>query len=334
MIARVIALFAGLFTLVNLLGNLMWPGFDASIWWISFEKLPVWFSQSALAVFAVTMLAFALWPRPGPGRSLFTAAVALIFAGAAFVNAFGFYRLAAADRISAGFPIPFSLVVFAGMLFLARAAWRADYKPGNIGFAPVAAGAALLALLFPLCLMLFFGNTDYRCPADAVVVFGARAYAKGRLSDALEDRIRTACDLYHSGMAKRLILSGGKGDGDVTEASAMRRYALRHGVAANDIFIDDNGLNTEATVRDTLPLLHRLGAHRVLAVSHFYHLPRVKLAYERAGIDVYTVPAHQAHILVKLPLNMAREAAAFWAYYFKQRPQKGLDQYDLNLVSG
>jgi hypothetical protein len=35
---------------------------------------------------------------------------------------------------------------------------------------------------------------------------------------------------------------------------------------------------------------------------------------------VCTVPAHQAHLLGQMPFNMAREVAAFWAYYLKQKP--------------
>ena len=88
----------------------------------------------------------------------------------------------------------------------------------------------------------------------------------------------------------------------------MRRYALEHGVREADIFIDDNGVNTEATVRDTVPLLRRWGARRVLAVSHFYHLPRIKLAYQRAGIDVFTVPSRQGHLLSQMLYNMARRS--------------------------
>ena len=41
-----------------------------------------------------------------------------------------------------------------------------------------------------------------------------------------------------------------------------------------DILRDARGINTEATVRNTLALRPR----RVLAVSHFYHLPRIKMS--------------------------------------------------------
>jgi uncharacterized SAM-binding protein YcdF (DUF218 family) len=206
------------------------------------------------------------------------------------------------------------------LVWIARAAWQESPDDRHIHWGIIAGGSVCLFALFPLALMLFFGNTDYRRPADAVVVFGARTYADGRLSDALQDRIRTACDIYRAGLAKRLVLSGGRGDGVVTEAEAMRDYALKHGVRAEDIFIDNLGVNTEATVRDTAPLFQQWHARRILAVSHFYHLPRVKLAYQRAGVEVYTVPARQQRFLGKIPYNMAREVAAFWDYYLKEKP--------------
>jgi uncharacterized SAM-binding protein YcdF (DUF218 family) len=317
---RGFALFVALLTVLNLIGNLLWPGFDASIWWISFGALPSWVAQVLLALFALMMLAFALWPRPGPRMLLAIAAASAVFAAVALVNAATFYWLVAKGRISAGVPVPFTLVIAAGLVLVARAAYGERRVARPQDWRRVALGACFWFALFPLALMFFFGNTDYRRPADVAVVLGARVYADGRMSDALEDRIRTGCELYRAGLAKRLVLSGGAGDGPVSEAGAMRRYALAHGVPEQDIFVDDHGRNTEATVRDTVPLFRQWGARRVLAVSHFYHLPRVKLAYQRAGFNVCTVPARQARLLLKLPYNMAREVAAFWSYYFRERP--------------
>jgi len=74
-------------------------------------------------------------------------------------------------------------------------------------------------------------------------------------------------------------------------------------------------LNTQATVRNSKPILRNLNASRILVVSHFYHLPRIKLAYQRAGLDVYTVPAKESYLLRQMPYNMAREVAALWVYY-------------------
>jgi vancomycin permeability regulator SanA len=173
------------------------------------------------------------------------------------------------------------------------------------------------ALVFPVLQMFCFGKTDYRRFADAAVVLGARAYADGRPSDALSDRVRTACGLYKEGLVHKLIFSGGPGDGPVSESQAMKRMALKLGVKAEDIVLDERGVNTRATVRNTEVLFRELHVSRVLVVSHFYHLPRVKMAYHQAGTEVYTVPARESYLLRQLPYNMAREIAAFWTYYLR-----------------
>ena len=321
MTARIFALFIGLFTLINLLGGLLWPGFDANPLWIRFgHVLPEWLTNSLLAISAMFLVKFAFQNRRRGERSRFTAVLAVGLAIIALLNTISFYRLLAMGKIEAGFPLPMSLAVCGALILIAHSAWSEAQTDARSRWWLVAASGVCLLTLFPLALMLFFGNTDYRRPADAVVVFGARAYKDGRMSDALQDRIRTACDLYRDGLAKRLVLSGGRGDGPITEAEAMRNYALKHGVRAEDIFIDNQGVNTEATVRDTVPLLQQWRAQRVLAVSHFYHLPRVKLAYQRAGVEVWTVPARQGHFLGQMPFNMAREVAAFWDYYLKEKP--------------
>ena len=320
MISRIIALFVGLLTLVNLAGDVLWPGFDASIWWISFGHLPRWCARLLLAVSAITLLMFAFRSPSRSRRSVFTACVAGGLACVALVNAVGFYALLTSGRIAASFPVPLSLLVALGMILVANSAWTAEPDQRRLPLARMVAGSIVLFAAFPLALMLYFGNTDYRRSADVAVVFGARTYADGRMSDALKDRIRAGCELYRAGLVKRLLVSGGPGDGLITEAAAMREYALSHGVADADIIVDDQGLNTDATVRTVTSLVRRGEVHRVLVVSHFYHLPRIKLACERAGIEVCTVPARQAYVLRQIPYSMAREVAAFWTYYLRQKP--------------
>ena len=165
--------------------------------------------------------------------------------------------------------------------------------------------------------MLCFGKTDYHRPADIAVVLGCRVYADGRPSDALKDRVRTACQLYRDGLARRLLLSGGPGDGPITETEAMREMAIQLGVKPGDILLDNEGLNTQATVRNSKAIFSKLKVTRVLVVSHFYHLPRIKLAYQRAGLEVYTVPAKESYLLRQMPYNMAREVAALWVYFVR-----------------
>jgi vancomycin permeability regulator SanA len=213
--------------------------------------------------------------------------------------------------------VAFSLCVGLGLVCIAYNCWRVhltqrrSFDSGRI---------ALLVLiwlgLFPLLQTLCFGKTDYRRPADVAVVFGARAYANGQPSDALADRVRTACHLYRQGIVRKLLFSGGPGDGPIHETEAMRLMAVSLGVSDSDILMDRAGLNTEQTVVNTTSMVSKMSARRVLAVSHFYHLPRIKMAYQRHGWEVYTVPAREKYFLKQIPYSMAREVAAFWEYYW------------------
>ena len=95
----------------------------------------------------------------------------------------------------------------------------------------------------------------------------------------------------------------------------MRREAIRLGVPAGSIEVDTNGLNTLATVRNTKELARAAGWQRLIAVSEFYHLPRIKMTYAAEGMQVFTVPAEPRHWKRSLAVaNVAREIPAFWIY--------------------
>jgi uncharacterized SAM-binding protein YcdF (DUF218 family) len=91
--------------------------------------------------------------------------------------------------------------------------------------------------------------------------------------------------------------------------------AVELGVPSEAILLDPLGLNTRATAEETSRMLERIGARNVMAVSHFYHLPRIKMAYHRLGWDVYTVPAEESYTLRAMPVYMLREIAGLWVYY-------------------
>ena len=91
---------------------------------------------------------------------------------------------------------------------------------------------------------------------------------------------------------------------------------IQFGVPASAIELDPKGFNTDATVRDTLPIFRATGAHEVAVVSDFFHLPRVKLAYQRFGYNVITVPS-RAHRIPQTTKLVLREIPAFWVYYLR-----------------
>ncbi|HEY0140133.1 MAG TPA: YdcF family protein [Thermoanaerobaculia bacterium] len=309
--ARGLALFLGGFTLLNVLGDLRSRAIGANIWWLDAAPLlPPLLATALMVLLGVILIAYAVDPKVGRIRRPIGIALAGFAAVIATINAVTFYMALSHGQIRTGLPVPLSLLVAIALAAIAIAHTREPKR------APKAFAITFLlcAILFPIAQITFFGVTDYRRPADLIVVLGARAYSDGSLSIALADRVRTGCLLYTEGLAPRVLFSGGPGDGPVDEPEAMRRYAMSRGVPDAAILKDSKGLNTEATVVNTLALSN---ARRILVVSDFYHLPRIKMAFQRHGVDVYTVPAKPS-TLAPMPYNLARESVAFWAYYLRR----------------
>jgi vancomycin permeability regulator SanA len=316
--ARGLALFFGAFGVLNAAASLRGRGFGENVLWVDPRPLPEWLGQPLIGVAAVLLLAWAFRPRCAAWRGWATTAAAVVLAAVALWNVAAFYWAMASGVIEPQVPLPLSLVVFGLMLWLCWMVRRPSPRRASAAAAlGVAAVAACAALLFPLGLMLFFGTTRYEQPSQAAVVLGAQVFRDGTLSPSLADRVRTGANLFLDGLAPLLVVSGGRGDGGRHECDAMRSYAEELGVPAQAIVEDRRGVTTQATVDDTVVLFRRDGIRRVLVISQFYHLPRIKMAYQRAGIDVRTVPARADHFIKQTPLIMAREIPAFWLYYLR-----------------
>lgn len=231
-----------------------------------------------------------------------------------------FYFLCSQGVIVTQFPIPFSLLIAA--LLVAMQVRLQEAHKSRRSWVTVVVATMFCAVAFPLLQIQCFGWTDYRRPADAAVVFGCKVYANGKPSVVFEDRVRSACDLYRMGLVNHLVMSGGPGQGAVHETVAMRDLAISLGVPHVQILLDLRGSSTDETVTNTVPLFRQHGFERVLAVSHFFHLPRIKLAYQRAGVNVFTVPASQTFRLPNENFMLIRETVALWAYY--ARPLTGI----------
>jgi vancomycin permeability regulator SanA len=325
--ARGIALFFGLFALLNLGGQLRTPGFDENIWWLDLRPLPASLSATLLGIAGLLLVGWALRPAASAWRRCLTAAVLAALTVVAAKNSVTFYHVWREGLIRPWLGVPFSLLlaVVLATLAAAVASVAPDAAPGPardrrrtaLRSVP-AVVAALLAcgVAFPLAQQAFFGKTTYVRPVRTAVVFGAQVHGDGHASISLVDRVRTAAELYRAGLAQRLLMSGGRGpDEPFNETSVMRSLAISFGVPASRVSVDAAGVNTDATVRDTVPVLRAAGGTTAV-VSDFFHLPRIKLAYERAGYDVLTVPSHARRIPQTTGL-VVREIPAFWVYYLR-----------------
>lgn len=331
---RGLAFCLGAFSIFNWMLGLVAGRFDANLWWLDLRVVPFFLRPLFIPGAAMVLLIFAtlpVWTWTSRIRSWVALAAsisALLLALVGVLNTQNYLQLLMQESFSSAFPVPLSSLISLLLIWISFRAYqhRRKARDGE----QVSAKRQLLGtiviffLLFPLLQMFFYGYTDYRRKADAILAFGAGVRADGSMSLALYDRTRTAVDLYENGLAPYLIFSGGPGPGGHHEALVMRAYALQRGVPADAILLDQLGLNTWSSVKNSIKLVQNVlpkrksafsTKPRILAVSTFYHLPRIKMAFHQAGSEVYTVPASETRVLFALPVYLFREILAFWFYY-------------------
>lgn len=143
------------------------------------------------------------------------------------------------------------------------------------------------------------GATAPTCCYDAIVVLGgginpaAPPYTlEPDLGDGA-DRIWYAAQLFHRGVAPRIIVSGGgflatnNGGPATTEAEAMRRFLKDLGVPDNAIIPEEASLNTIQNIERVRDMVK---GGRVALVTSAFHMRRAMALARRAGLNAASFP--------------------------------------------
>jgi len=131
---------------------------------------------------------------------------------------------------------------------------------------------------------------DERRATDAIVVLGAAQY-DGRPSPLFAARLDHAIALFHEGVAPRIIVTGGKREGDrTTEAASARAYAIGHDVPDEAILAEDTSRTTLQSIRAVAALMEDEELRTAVFVSDPSHMLRVLRMAADSGIEAYGSP--------------------------------------------
>ena len=183
----------------------------------------------------------------------------------------------------------------------------------------VIVGLICIAGFAVLCLNIdYFGRRDLAQPADAIIVLGAKVLPNGQPGPDLEARTEHAVDLYKTGMAPRLVCSGGVENDPLSAAAVCRGLAIALGTPDAAVLLADGSANTAEDAEQVAAVMMEHGWHSAIVVSHPLHLYRAKLFFEQEGLTVYTSPTTTNVGDIDLPLRgyyMIREGAGIiWPY--------------------
>lgn len=168
-------------------------------------------------------------------------------------------------------------------------------------------GSAIITLL---------GLQDQHHSSDVIVVLGNKVETSGQPSKRLTSRLDSAKSLYTQGIAPKIIVTGGVGREGYDESQVMLQYLIENGVSPHDIYTDPNGFNTLQSATNVSKLMTEKQFHSATLVSNYYHLPRTKMLFQKAGInETYTV--HAPYFELRDLYSLPREIIAYLYYAFK-----------------
>ncbi|MDR3313950.1 MAG: YdcF family protein [Oscillospiraceae bacterium] len=141
---------------------------------------------------------------------------------------------------------------------------------------------------------------------DCILVLGAQVQPDGTPSHVLEDRMIRAVELYGVEAAPVILVSGDHGQINYDEVSAMKQYAVDHGVPSQDVFMDHAGFSTYETMYRARDIFQ---AKRVLIVTQGYHMTRALYIARQLGLDAWGVTCDYRSYATQNYMS-AREVAA------------------------
>ena len=190
-----------------------------------------------------------------------------------------------------------ALLIPPGLLILALAAGlavlRRHPRTGRTLLVSATAGLYLLAMPITATFLL----QQWEAPpleaeqlkkAQAIVVLGGGKYAQApeyggdTVSAKGLVRLRYAAALQRrTGLP--LLVSGGSPEGGTTDEAKTMRIALEQDFGVPVRWSEDRSANTLENAQLTRKLLEREGIRRICLVTHAWHMPRARLAFEHAG---------------------------------------------------
>lgn len=177
------------------------------------------------------------------------------------------------------------IVLLTGGALLFQLYRRGGVLPRKI-WIPVASVCGAVILFFAIMIAMIACEAWQKPSqgADYLVILGARVRGD-RISSLLRYRLDTALDYLVDNPDTRVIVAGGQGPGEnLSEAEAMQKYLVEHGIATEHILLDDTSVNTDQNIKNSIVLMQSeqevTGKHIVI-VSNGFHLFRATRIIEK-----------------------------------------------------
>ena len=134
------------------------------------------------------------------------------------------------------------------------------------------------------------------------------------------DRLIDGEQLYHQGIIKKIMISGGNGtlfNNEYIESDAIKAHLVNNKIPYQDILIENQSRNTKENAFKSAEILNaRFPKGKFLLITSANHMRRAKYCFEKAGINTTSFPTDcttsYANINVDYLLLPNSDALAKW----------------------
>ncbi|MEK7103843.1 MAG: ElyC/SanA/YdcF family protein [Patescibacteria group bacterium] len=148
--------------------------------------------------------------------------------------------------------------------------------------------------------------------AQTVMVLGASVYRNKTMSDMLKDRANTAIEIYKTGKAENILVSGDGKEKNYNEVEVVNSYLLEQGIPKEKILLDYYGFDTYDSLYRARDIF---GVKNIIISTQNFHLPRAIFIARNLGLEAYGITADK-HKYKNMELNIGRELLATVKAYF------------------
>jgi uncharacterized SAM-binding protein YcdF (DUF218 family) len=174
--------------------------------------------------------------------------------------------------------------------------------------------------------------------ADAIVVLGggrrvaSAEYGNDTLNGFSLERLRYAAFL-HRASGLPILASGGKPSGGTLAEARIMQHILQREYNISTVWIEDTSLTTWENARFSAPLLKDRRVHRIVLVTHAWHLRRAVPLFEAQGLSVIPAGLQFAHTRIESIFDLLPTTAGLRDSTFALHEWLGILWYKLRSIS-
>lgn len=181
--------------------------------------------------------------------------------------------------------------------------------------------AGIFVFLSILLLIVVRGNTNMSEKNEKAILILGAGLTGNEVTNVLRFRLEAGLAAYTANPEAILVVSGGQGPNEsISEALAMKRWLVDHGVPETSILMEDQSRSTEENFLFSIRELEKIGIYPdqpIAVVTNSFHIYRSMKMAEKAGLEnPRSIPAAISPTSI-LPSYTREVAAVLYYWLFK-----------------